>query len=265
MIRLQRDRARIPSAFTGATRLKKALELVELAASGPPAFGQKHSAHWKKAKNQLRKEAGDKCAYCESPTSVVAHGDVEHFRPKSVYWWLAFCYDNYTFSCQICNQTFKGDQFRAENPLRAPVVPASQAARKRLAAAMAPDPADAAAVVQFLADCAAENAPLPDPYAVDPERLLAWEADENLKEVRLVPADASAPAKRAASTVVELLGMNRQELVKERYRVFEEITLLKDVAAASVGASLQLRVENVIAQMMAPLAPYAAVARFFGA
>ena len=63
---------------------------------------------WKAAKPQLKIESGGKCAYCESPTDTVAHGDVEHFRPKSVYWWLAYCYDNYVYACQICNQVLQG-------------------------------------------------------------------------------------------------------------------------------------------------------------
>lgn len=61
------------------------------------------SSRWGKAKPQLLKESSGKCAYCETPTSVVAFGDVEHYRPKSKYWWLAYCYDNYLASCQICN------------------------------------------------------------------------------------------------------------------------------------------------------------------
>ena len=65
------------------------------------------SGRWKKAKAQLLKETNNKCAYCEAPTKVVAYGDVEHYRPKSMYWWLAYCYENYLPSCQLCNQKYK--------------------------------------------------------------------------------------------------------------------------------------------------------------
>ena len=40
------------------------------------------SAPWKPVKERLRVEAGDKCAYCESPVES-QYGDVEHLRPKT--------------------------------------------------------------------------------------------------------------------------------------------------------------------------------------
>jgi hypothetical protein len=94
MTRIERLRtaAAIPAAFRGTGRIAKSLELIEGRISGTLEF---KSTLWKAAKPQLKRETGGKCAYCESPTDTVAHGDVEHYRPKSKYWWLAYCYDNY--------------------------------------------------------------------------------------------------------------------------------------------------------------------------
>ena len=94
----------------------------------------------------LKEEAHGKCCYCEADTATVAHGDVEHFRPKSRYWWLALCIDNYTYSCQICNQSYKGDEFpitgaKLLEPALPKKVPISAAARAKLAAKICPDPA----------------------------------------------------------------------------------------------------------------------------
>ncbi len=102
MIPLERVRSKqaIPPSFRGKLRVNKALTLLP----APGAARAFDSKHWKKAKAQLKVETHGKCAYCEAPTSTVAYGDVEHFRPKSVYWWLAYCYDNYLFSCQICSR-----------------------------------------------------------------------------------------------------------------------------------------------------------------
>lgn len=51
-----------------------------------------------------------KCCYCESkPNSQRWHG-VEHFRPKSRYWWLAWTWDNLLFACHDCNNA-KIDHF----------------------------------------------------------------------------------------------------------------------------------------------------------
>ena len=47
---------------------------------------------------------------------MVAYGDVEHFRPKSKYWWLAYCYENYLYSCQMCNQRYKKAEFPIFGP-----------------------------------------------------------------------------------------------------------------------------------------------------
>ena len=48
-----------------------------------------------------------KCAYCESR---VEQGQVEHYRPKSKYYWLAYSWDNLLYGCPTCNQ-FKGTDF----------------------------------------------------------------------------------------------------------------------------------------------------------
>ena len=52
-----------------------------------------------------------KCAYCESREQL-KRNDVEHFRPASRYWWLAFTWENLLFSCRNCNQApYKLDKF----------------------------------------------------------------------------------------------------------------------------------------------------------
>jgi uncharacterized protein (TIGR02646 family) len=48
-----------------------------------------------------------KCAYCEQK---VEQFQVEHYRPKATYCWLAFSWDNLLSVCQYCNQ-YKGTRF----------------------------------------------------------------------------------------------------------------------------------------------------------
>src|SRR5262249_58453194 len=50
---------------------------------------------------------GSACAYCQCHLPGNDRGDVEHFRPKSTYWWLAYKFDNYLLSCSRCNRRFK--------------------------------------------------------------------------------------------------------------------------------------------------------------
>lgn len=68
-------------------------------------------------KDQLKRETQQKCAYCESRITVVAHGDIEHVTPKSIEPERAFEWQNLTFACQICNQnkTDKEDMFDPYN------------------------------------------------------------------------------------------------------------------------------------------------------
>ncbi len=70
-----------------------------------------------------------KCCFCE--TIVREEGDVEHFRPKGGfkqsksgrlekpgYYWLAYDWDNLLLACSICNQRYKQARFPLTNPVR---------------------------------------------------------------------------------------------------------------------------------------------------
>jgi len=98
-------------------RAKKAADAVRNAA---PA---KRSARisdfqevWKELKDQLREISHGKCWYCES-TDPRTDNAVDHYRPKGNvknadpphqgYWWLAFDWHNYRFSCTYCNSIRK--------------------------------------------------------------------------------------------------------------------------------------------------------------
>ena len=106
MIRLRRIRIEdvIHHNFYGKTKesFEKELLLNERHIKRDKKESHEFISHrWNEAKKQLLAETRDKCAYCEPPISVVAFGDIEHYRPKSIYWWLAYCYDN--FSCSMSN------------------------------------------------------------------------------------------------------------------------------------------------------------------
>jgi hypothetical protein len=93
MIQLQRVRTAkaIPAAFRGDKRRLREIELLKARRKSLQA-GEKldlESSLWKPAKEQLLRETGDKCGYCEASASTVCHCDVEHIRPKAIYWWLA--------------------------------------------------------------------------------------------------------------------------------------------------------------------------------
>lgn len=69
----------------------------------------------KEVKAQLEAIFSHKCAYCESLASHVTHYDVDHFRAKSHYYWLAYEWSNLILSCPRCNRDKKKAWFPLEN------------------------------------------------------------------------------------------------------------------------------------------------------
>jgi hypothetical protein len=75
-----------------------------------------HDHVWKLFKDALHTLSHQKCWYCES-IDVRSDNAVDHYRPKGNvrgatprhggYWWLAFEWSNYRFSCTYCNSIRK--------------------------------------------------------------------------------------------------------------------------------------------------------------
>ncbi len=70
----------------------------------------KYSSLWSDVKNPYRELNYGKCWYCDTRTDL---GEIDHYRPKneveenkshSGYWWLAFEWRNWRYSCERCNK-----------------------------------------------------------------------------------------------------------------------------------------------------------------
>lgn len=61
-------------------------------------------------KSKLKIIYNQKCAFCESRCEVL---HVEHFRPKSKYYWLSYSWDNLLLACPTCNSN-KGQHFKIQ-------------------------------------------------------------------------------------------------------------------------------------------------------
>ena len=259
----------IPPAFRGPAG-RPSLELIQGRIAGTLEF---KPTVWKAAKPQLKLETGGKCAYCESPTDTVAHGDVEHFRPKSKYWWLAYCYDNYLYACQICNEVHKGDEFPVHGsaPWAGPTLPAdpTSAALAALAQTLTPDALDlnAGHALAIFVEAAKEKAGLVDPYVTDPDPLFKWIANATLKIVELAPASNKAAAQRAFAGAEASYGLNREELKRTRWKTYADFLIMKDslkvFEAAGIELPLQQRIRDQIRSMTKVDAPYAGMVRYF--
>lgn len=194
-----------------------------------------------------------KCCFCESKVRHVAHGDVEHFRPKGGfqqrvdgrferpgYYWLAYDWSNLFFACQICNQSNKRNHF----PLRRP----TRRARSHH---------DNVAVEEPL---------LIDPAQRDPDRYIGFR-----QEIAFARRNS-----RDGRTTIELLQLNREPLVEARRDRLTVLRLLNDQRAAlrtlaaeadargspSVEITDQLRrIDMALADAQGDIAEYAAMAR----
>lgn len=272
MIKLTRSRAAtaIPASFKGANLIKKAKILIALyyTAQAQGASMDFDSAAWKPAKGALKKETGGKCAYCEASTETVAHGDVEHFRPKSVYWWLAFCYDNYLFACQLCNQTFKGDNFpvfgtRALTPIM-PAAKPNGPALDQLAVSLTLD-AEALTDGHFVTLWSPEEAHLVNPYFEDPAPLFAYEVDVANEEI-WIRSTGGARADRAVESAAKFLGLNRETLRRDRFTSYAELLVFKEVLnEPALQETTRKMVERHIANLQRQRHPFSGMLRWFAA
>lgn len=272
MIRLsrRRDASSIPADFVGDRLIGKHLDLItryylSQTSGKPMAFA---SSKWKSAKGKVRADTVKKCAYCEAPTSTVAHGDVEHFRPKSLYWWLAYRFDNYLFACQICNQIYKSDHFpfggaqRSAAPAMPALEPNNDVDRTALATLLARD-ATIMLDTDLIAEWLDEASELPNPYLEDPEPLFGFKVDVANNEVWLVSA-GSERGDRAFAAAETYLGLNREELRKDRYMHFATLaTFYESFRHPGLPAELKLSIEKQFGRLSAASHPFAAMHRFF--
>lgn len=272
MIRLVRTRtkAAIHTNFRGAKRVAYNLELLKLKRDGKlDADVNKvlDSGVWKKAKKQLLIESKDKCAYCETPTSVIAYGDVEHFRPKSTYWWLAYCYENYMASCTVCNQRYKSDNFSVVNAaIKGPVVKSTHtdAQLGAIAPTITPDPetdADGMPLADLFTAMNNEHALLIDPYFEDPADYLAYKPVLATKEMVVVPLKAKyAPIVKACE---DYFGINRKELLDLRFQHYlTYMTFRHTLTTPGLPANVVKMLKNRIAEFMANGSRYAGMIRY---
>ncbi len=272
MISLARHRTTdsIPSSFRGATprnRLVALMKKAQAQIANGEAVHLDIDSKWSVTKDQLLTESNQKCAYCETHTSVVAFGDVEHYRPKSKYWWLAYVYDNYLASCSVCNQRFKGAKFEfAGVELKAPNITAAttEDELKEISKTIIPDPLDLAAVAAYENLHRAEKPLILNPYIDDPEQVFAWKALDGIREVEVTASNTFPDSDQLLDAAERIYGINRTELKRHRYRQYE-IYNLSRVTAETPAVPQDLRDMHMalVKSMKNPDSPYSAMVRFF--
>lgn len=148
-----------------------------------------------------------KCAYCESPRESPSESlIVEHFRPKSDaqnldgrvdpddYWWLAYEWENLYLCCRLCSLN-KGIRF--------PVVSGTE---------RAPTGCRGNDLARE------EDALLIDPCFDRPEDYLHFNEDGTVE-----PVQGDTLANERGNVTIEILGLNRTELLKKRRLLADEV------------------------------------------
>ncbi len=160
-----------------------------------------------------------KCAFCETRIGAAQPGDVEHYRPKTAicepaspgnrddrggrspgrtyepksrpgYWWLAYEWTNYLYSCATCNRTWKRNSF----PLRD--------ARGAMGPGIESD----------------ERTLLLNPFHTDPEPHFDFDEFGQIHGLT-----------EEGKTTIDRCGLDRQSLINERFRVAQNFEKLVDL------------------------------------
>jgi uncharacterized protein (TIGR02646 family) len=107
MIKIDKSKVKMPASLNSDLTKKRRNELIE---AGKYIYKGVYDSRYKGSKvkdeNQgdvqkaLRNLYNDKCVFCESCIELSA---VEHFRPKAIYYWLAYSWDNLLLICTNCN------------------------------------------------------------------------------------------------------------------------------------------------------------------
>ena len=275
MIKLNRVRTSPPvhENFFGAKRIAANLKLLKQKRDGEldkKGDNKWNSGFWKEAKPQLLIESNNKCAYCETPTRVVAYGDVEHFRPKSVYWWLAYSYENYLPSCTACNQEYKKDFFRLENKKNQLAglkltAAATDADLEELAPTLTVDPVDDAQghkLEDYEKGLASEKTLLINPYTDDPTIHFAYLPILENSEVIVVPTEKKY--EKVVRACQDLFGINRKELLDFRFQWYcFYMTIRHTLADNLISARTRTMNENRLREMLRDRSAYAGMIRYF--
>lgn len=109
MRKIEKDLADIPKSLVVAEGQLTHTRRKELIKNGAYIDSVAYNSRYKlpDIKEKLENLYHHKCAYCENK---VEQGHVEHYRPKNLYPWLAYSWDNLIYGCPTCNQ-FKRTHF----------------------------------------------------------------------------------------------------------------------------------------------------------
>ena len=200
------------------------------------------SSKWSPIKNRLTEFLGHKCWYTESE---LVGGDltIDHFRPSSRYWWLAFDFRNYRVACPFANSPRHNPERGvaggkgAEFPLLPPGLPA-----------------------RSQCEIATEKPVLLDPCLQEDCELLSFQADGR-PVLNPIHADDAIAGRRVDESKV-LLNLDHPAFNSKREQLYHAI--LDDVTAHEElpeDSPSKERIRLRIAERISKGAPFSMAAR----
>ncbi len=155
-------------------------------------------------KEELHEIYHNKCAFCESDITAGSYNHIEHYRPKAIYYWLAYSWDNLLLSCPKCN-TKKSDLFEIENENRAEYDNES---------------------LNELHNKISEYDNIEQPKLLNPEQT----TEEELKShFSFTPKGKLLPISERMKYTEKLCDLNRTELVKKRFALLNDFLKMYDL------------------------------------
>lgn len=111
MIKIDKDLENIPSILKSESREKAFLHNVSVG-----KYDDSSNLYKVGSVDKILCELyHNKCAYCEKDISD-EDKHLEHYRPKDIYYWLAYSWDNLLLSCARCNKK-KGKCFKVNKKI----------------------------------------------------------------------------------------------------------------------------------------------------
>jgi uncharacterized protein (TIGR02646 family) len=101
MIYVPKPAAKTPKPFLAAAK-REGADVARRPEARRGSYPFKAYRH-KSLKEALEAIFQKKCAYCETQYEVAGYLEVEHYRPKNAYYWLAADWSNLLPSCKRCN------------------------------------------------------------------------------------------------------------------------------------------------------------------
>jgi uncharacterized protein (TIGR02646 family) len=251
--------ARIPPGWADSAR--EALETLRDCAPAERSTAlERYRDVWRRLGPALAELSKGKCWYCET-REIRSDNPVDHFRPKSRvadcpdhpgYWWLAFDWHNFRYSCTFCNSRRrdpatgevggKHDNFPLLNPDERAYTEADDIDREQ-------------------------------PELLDPARqtdtTLIWYRDDGLADALVTPAQQPTQHQRAKRSI-NLYHLNHTETIERRLELVRHVRkqvalgteYLEDWKAGNKSAETGYReVVAELLRLMSKEAPFSVAAK----